>query len=335
MNVKWKAVFALFASFVTLGGAAATLASPAGADSPDCTAACSFHFTQPQTFATASHEVGLQFQSDIPGWIAAICFWEGPGETGSHTVTLWDGSGANVATATALGSPGPESCVDFSPPVAVSGATTYTASYTANTAYLVDPSQFGTPYNPPGHLRAPADAGVLGTAGSFPTTTSIQGDGYGVDVAFVSTLDTLPADCASTLTAPTTPTSAPGNASAVVSWGPATSDPPGCIAGYLITPFLDGAAQSPTLVTGTGTTTIVKGLTNGQSYTFTVTAESGRIVGPASDATAPVTVGTPSAPTVVGVARVPRAPYASRSGLTAPTARPSRATPRRADPHRG
>ena len=46
---------------------------------------------------------------------------------------------------------------------------------------------------------------------------------------------------------------------------------------------------------GSGTTTTVKGLINGDVYTFTIAAENGLVVGPASVMTAPVTVGTPAA----------------------------------------
>ena len=54
---------------------------------------------------------------------------------------------------------------------------------------------------------------------------------------------------------------------------------------------------------GLGTTTTVKGLINGDVYTFTVAAENGLVVGPASVMTAPVTVGTPAAAAAVKVAR--------------------------------
>ena len=86
-----------------------------------------------------------------------------------------------------------------------------------------------------------------------------------------------------------------------MSWGPATSDPDGCIAGYMVTPFLNGVAQPSVLVPGTPTTTVISGLQNGQTYTFTVAAETGRTVGPASVQTGPVTVGAPTAPTAMNV----------------------------------
>ena len=78
--------------------------------------------------------------------------------------------------------------------------------------------------------------------------------------------------CATTLTAPTALSSAseafPG---AVVSWAPATSDPANCISGYLVTP----SSGKAVFVSGGGTTTVVRGLTEGSTYTFTVAAVSG------------------------------------------------------------
>src|SRR5262249_7468443 len=38
-------------------------------------------------------EVGVKFKSDIDGVISAIRFYKGPLNTGSHTVSLWSGSG--------------------------------------------------------------------------------------------------------------------------------------------------------------------------------------------------------------------------------------------------
>ncbi len=305
MHSRFRTVFALFAGFAALGASVVPLAGPASAavESPPCDTACTFHLGSPQSSAHGASEVGLQFTTDIPGWIAAVCFWPAGAESGPHTATLWDSAGTQLAQTSVLTTPGVEACADFPIPVAIDANTVYTASYTAEADYYLEPHQYSLPIEI-GHLHAPARAGVLGTSGSMPTTAGIDGDGYGVDVAFLSSLRGLPADCPSTLTAPTTPTAAPGNASATVSWGPATSDPEGCIAGYIVTPFLDGVIQPPTLIPGTGTTTVIKGLTNGLTYTFTIAAESGRAIGPASAETAAVTVGTPTAASALKVKRV-------------------------------
>ncbi len=101
--------------------------------------------------------------------------------------------------------------------------------------------------------------------------------------------------------APKMVSTAPGNASAVVSWAPAAS---GCVAGYIVTPYLTSGAQLSTLVPGQGTTTVISHLVNGTSYRFTVTAENGTVEGPTSAISAAVTVGSPSAATALSAVRV-------------------------------
>ena len=113
--------------------------------------------------------------------------------------------------------------------------------------------------------------------------------------------------------APTLLSAAPGNGTAVVSWAPAAS---GCVAGYIVTPFLGSVAQLSTLIPGSGTTTVIPRLVNGSAYRFTVAAENGVVEGPASALSAPVTVGAPAAATVLRVASV--AAGALRIAFTVP-----------------
>ncbi len=119
-----------------------------------------------------------------------------------------------------------------------------------------------------------------------------------------------------TLTAPTMLSSAPGDGSAVVSWAPSQSTPPGCVSGYEVTPSVGGVAQPSVLIDGPGTTTVISGLTNGQAYTFTVAAENGATVGPQSVKTGPITIGTPAAATSVQVSHVVK--NAVKVAFTAP-----------------
>jgi len=89
---------------------------------------------------------------------------------------------------------------------------------------------------------------------------------------------------------------APGNMQAVVSWSPPTNNGSGPIIGYTVLASPGGAT---TTTSGTTTATIT-GLTNGTSYTFTVTATTAEGTGPASGTSAPVTpAGSPAAPTSV------------------------------------
>jgi Domain of unknown function (DUF4082)/Fibronectin type III domain len=297
MTGKFKTICALIASLAILTATAiGMLAAPASAASL-CEGGCSFGFAQPGSVSSGPNELGLQFSTSVNGTIHGICFYEAAGETGSHHVTLWGPSGSVLATGTGTAIPGQDNCFGFNP-VPVAANTTYTASYNNNTAFDYQVGQFAGGFGT-NDLRAPVNAGVFSTPGVFPTIT--VGNSYGIDVQFFTGSDVV-ADCTSTLTAPGTPTAGPGPNSAAVSWAPATSSPAGCIAGYVVTPILAGVAQTPVTIPGQITTTVISGLTPGASYTFTVAAESGFTVGPASVATGAVTIGTfPAATSLTAV----------------------------------
>ncbi len=100
-----------------------------------------------------------------------------------------------------------------------------------------------------------------------------------------------------TAAAPPTASATPGNGIAALSWtAPNTNG--SAITGYQITTIKDGVAQAPQLIAGTGTTKSMTGLTNGATYTFAVAAVNARGTGPATQ-TAPIIVGTPTAPPLV------------------------------------
>ncbi|WP_375480183.1 putative Ig domain-containing protein [uncultured Jatrophihabitans sp.] len=71
---------------------------------------------------------------------------------------------------------------------------------------------------------------------------------------------------------PATPSATPGATSATVSWTAPTPVAGSPTTGYVVTPYLDGAAQSPITYNSTATTQTLTGLTTGGSYTFTVAA---------------------------------------------------------------
>jgi len=104
------------------------------------------------------------------------------------------------------------------------------------------------------------------------------------------------------LTAPTNVSGGPENKAAQVSWFPSQSvvSAGGCVQGYVVTPS-EGKAV---LVIGGGTTTKVKGLTNGNTDLFSVAAFSGTTVGPTAGVL--VTIGAPTTPTIVATRRVGR-----------------------------
>jgi fibronectin type 3 domain-containing protein len=94
--------------------------------------------------------------------------------------------------------------------------------------------------------------------------------------------------------APTGVTAIAGDGQAAVSWSAPVSDGGSTITGYTVT-----ASNGQTCTSSGDPTCTVTGLTNGASYTFTVTATNGPGTGPASDASASVLVGVPGAPTGV------------------------------------
>ena len=133
-----------------------------------------------------------------------------------------------------------------------------------------------------------AEDQVVG-AGATPAATV----GTGARTTWLmATLVLLPAT-QGTPTAPAAPSgvaASAGNGSALVNWtAPANGGSP--ITSYTITPYIGGVAQSTTTVTGSppATAGTVTGLTNGTSYTFTVSATNAVGTGPESPPSSPVT----------------------------------------------
>ena len=71
--------------------------------------------------------------------------------------------------------------------------------------------------------------------------------------------------------APAAPTTVSGNTSITVNWAAPVSAGAFGVSGYVLTPYISGTAQTP-IDLGNVTTYDDTGLTNGDSYTFTVAA---------------------------------------------------------------
>jgi hypothetical protein len=135
-----------------------------------------------------SVELGVRFRADVNGSITGIRFYKGPGDTGTHTGTLWAADGTKLATATFSG----ESAagwqeVHFSTPVAVTANTTYVASYLApNGHYAADSDALAGAGvdNPPLHALQSGGLYLYGSGG-FPANASTAN--YWVDVVFTTT----------------------------------------------------------------------------------------------------------------------------------------------------
>ena len=99
---------------------------------------------------------------------------------------------------------------------------------------------------------------------------------------------------ASTPFAPLSPTARPGSRQATVLWRPPPSNGGTPITGSRIVVSQGGVAQQTVSFANASTAQTVTGLTNGQTYTFTVSAVNAQGLGTQSNATPPITVGTPT-----------------------------------------
>lgn len=128
---------------------------------------------------TNSVELGTRFQSTVGGYVTGVTFYKGPGNTGTHTGSLWSSSGTLLATGT-FGSETVSGWqqLHFTTPVAITANTEYVASYHApNGKYSVDGGYF-TAAHRSYPLVAPADGSgganglyKYGSATVFPTNT--------------------------------------------------------------------------------------------------------------------------------------------------------------------
>lgn len=128
---------------------------------------------------TNSVELGTRFQSTVGGYVTGVTFYKGPGNTGTHTGSLWSSSGTLLATGT-FGSETVSGWqqLHFTTPVAITANTEYVASYHApNGKYSVDGGYF-TAAHRSYPLVAPADGSgganglyKYGSATVFPANT--------------------------------------------------------------------------------------------------------------------------------------------------------------------
>ncbi|WP_157357344.1 DUF4082 domain-containing protein [Amycolatopsis nigrescens] len=149
-------------------------------------------FTSPATPSVqdSAVEVGTKVRFDSRGQVLGIRFYKGPGNTGTHTGSLWSANGTRMATGTFSGeSASGWQTLNFAAPVDVQSGTTYTVSYYApNGGYATTAGYFGgggADYNALHALANGVDGGNgvyrYGTGGGFPSNSYNAGN-YWVDV---------------------------------------------------------------------------------------------------------------------------------------------------------
>lgn len=144
---------------------------------------------------SGSVELGVRFVPSLPGTVTGIRFYQGPGNTGTHTGSLWTSSGTLLARLTfPSSSTSGWQVATFSNPVSVSGGTSYVVSYFApNGHYAADANFFASTWTR-GDLTAPGGGnGVYrySATGGFPTDT-YRSTNYWVEPLFVASGDPSP-----------------------------------------------------------------------------------------------------------------------------------------------
>jgi hypothetical protein len=143
--------------------------------------------------------LGVKFRADFSGFVSGIRFYKASTNTGIHVGSLWNTTGALLATATFTNETASGwQQVSFNPPVAIAANTTYTASYfTPVGHYSSDSEYFATAGvdDPPIHLLAagvdgPNGVYTYGPANTFPNS-SYNSTNYWVDVLY-NTQSSLP-----------------------------------------------------------------------------------------------------------------------------------------------
>ena len=121
-------------------------------------------------------ELGVTFVPAVNGQVTGVRFYKGPGNTGTHTGTLWTASGQVIKTAafqaeTASG----WQTLTFDVPVTILPNTEYVVSYHAPTGrYAVTGNAFNSAalHNPPLHVPMTGAMYTYGAGGVFPGDSS-------------------------------------------------------------------------------------------------------------------------------------------------------------------
>ncbi len=153
---------------------------------------------------TAKVQLGMKFQSDLPGYITGIRFYKGSANTGTHTGYLWSRTGTLLSSVTFANETATGwQQADLATPVAVTPNTTYVVSYLApNGGYSATSGGLAS-----AKVNAPLTGLASGLDGlngvfrygdsNFPTD-SFQNTNYWVDAVFSPTSTPAPKVSATT-----------------------------------------------------------------------------------------------------------------------------------------
>lgn len=133
--------------------------------------------------------LGLQFFSDIAGYITGAKYYRGAHDTQAHMAQLWASKGHVLASENipAYGHIGWQK-VNFPTPVAITAGTIYVISYHVGDKYYVVNENYFTSEYSNGTLHAPINAGVYkyGSISAFPNQ-SWNASNYWIDIIFSTT----------------------------------------------------------------------------------------------------------------------------------------------------
>ena len=156
------------------------------ASNGDCPCSLYQDSTTPSVVTAADNQavtLGVRFSAQSAGQITGVKFYKGPGNTGSHTGTLWATDGTELAsgTFTAETASGWQTLV-FAQPVSIQPATEYVAGYRTSVGqYSFTPGGYSAAYTR-GPLSAGVNAGVFTYATGFPSSQTSTD--YLVDVLY-------------------------------------------------------------------------------------------------------------------------------------------------------
>ena len=188
-----------------------------------------FGSSTPQTSSandSSGVELGVSFVPTQSGVVSGVRFYQGAGNGGTHTGTLWSSTGTALRTVTFSGETGSGwQTATFSTPYEITPGTTYVISYYAPQGHYAVTSNFFTADVVNGPLTAPAVGnGRYRYGGGFPTSTWQQSN-YFVDVVLTLAPPSPPTVTATTPSSGATAISTTTSISATLSKAPASGTP--------------------------------------------------------------------------------------------------------------